>query len=237
MYFNTFVLGSLFYISLYFVFNFININFNFIKNKYINNITFKYRTYSLSRQLYISSNIIKSIFLFGLAVNYIYLLYKNNTLFLNWNEEEVSVKKSVIIYMIPDFWSMLITNSTIMMTTVFHHICVTIATIFILFSNLNEPGIHIAFILYGLLSSYTFLVNTFLGLRFMKKFSQTEINFINYNYILVCIFNWSWQIYNLFTLNCIYWQKLILVSLLCFWINDDIILIKFLNKFKYIKDI
>jgi hypothetical protein len=237
MYSYTFVFGSVFYIFSYFLFNFININFSFIKNDFINNMTYKYRNYPLHRQLYIASNIIKSVFLLGLVINYIYLLYKNNTLFLNWNDEEVSIKNSVIIYMIPDLWSMLITNSTIMLTTVFHHICVIIATIFILYSNLNESGIHISFIFYGLLSSYTFLVNTFLGLRFMKDFSLAEIKFIQLNYSLVCLFNWSWQLYYLFNIRCIYWQKIILVFLLTFWINDDIILIKFLDRYKYLKNI
>jgi hypothetical protein len=232
MYLTTFFIGSVTYISLYFVFSTMNIT---LKNEKINSFTKQFNRYPLKRQLYISSNIIKSIFLFGLAVNYLYLLYKNNTLFLDWNIEEVALKKSVILYMIPDLWSMLITNSTIMMTTVFHHICVTIATIFITYSDINKPGIHIAFIFYGLLSSYTFLVNAFLGGRFLRKFTSNEIKFITNNYLLVCFFNWSWQIYYLFTVNCLIWYKLILVILLGFWINDDIILIKFLQKYKYIQ--
>ena len=100
----------------------------------------------------------------------------------------------------------------------------------------ETDGIHISFIYYGLLSSFSFLVNTFLGMRFLVKFTKKQQKFIIINYILICLFNWTWQIYYLLNINEIYIYKFILILLLYFWINDDIVLLKFLKNYneKYI---
>jgi hypothetical protein len=228
MYQNIFYIGSVIYVFSYYITNY------FLNNN--SRLSLKYNMISFQRKLYICSNIIKSIFLCILSINYIILLIKNKTLFLNWKNEEFSIKSSVILYMIPDFWSMIITNSTMMMTTIFHHLCVLIATVFIINSDIETDGIHISFIYYGLLSSFSFLVNTFLGMRFLVKFTKKQQKFIIINYILICLFNWTWQIYYLLNINEIYIYKFILILLLYFWINDDIVLLKFLKNYneKYI---
>ena len=228
MYQNIFYIGSVIYFFSYYITNY------FLNNN--SRLSLKYNMISFQRKLYICSNIIKSIFLCILSINYIILLIKNKTLFLNWKNEEFSIKSSVILYMIPDFWSMIITNSTMMMTTIFHHLCVLIATVFIINSDIETDGIHISFIYYGLLSSFSFLVNTFLGMRFLVKFTKKQQKFIIINYILICLFNWTWQIYYLLNINEIYIYKFILILLLYFWINDDIVLLKFLKNYneKYI---
>lgn len=228
MYQNIFYIGTVIYFFSYYITNY------FLNNN--SGLSLKYNIVSFQRKLYICSNIIKSVFLCILSINYIILLIKNKSLFLNWKDEEFSIKSSVILYMIPDFWSMIITNSTMMMTTIFHHLCVLIATVFIINSDIETDGIHISFIYYGLLSSFSFLVNTFLGMRFLVKFTKKQQKFIIINYILICLFNWTWQIYYLLNINEIYIYKFILILLLYFWINDDIVLLKFLKNYneKYI---
>jgi hypothetical protein len=223
---NKFILKSFSYLILYPLIDFSLIFTNHeIYNKYC-----KLENY---RKLYIISNIAKSIFLLHISYLFIYILYCNNTLFeLDWGENSFDIKNLVISYVIPDFWSILITSKTMKTSTVFHHICVIIATIFIMLSDLNKSGVHISFIVYGLYSVYTFLVNFFLGARFLTNFSSNFMYITNGSYILSCSLNWNWQIY--YTINNFYfhYQWFIFLTLLYFWINDDIILNKFLLNYE-----
>lgn len=191
----------------------------------------KYNSFTFDRKLYILSNIIKSIFLFFISCNF-FLLEANNNFTLDWESNSNEIKSLVISYVIPDFWSILITNRTMKINTLFHHTCVIIATLFIIYSDLSKPGVHISFIMYGLFSAYTFLVNYFLGARFIHKFSNKMINFTNLTYMVSCALNWDWQLY--YTIYNFYFsfQWFIFITLLYFWINDDIILVKFLLNYK-----
>ena len=117
-------------------------------------------------------------------------------------------------------------------STIFHHICVIIATIFIILSDLNEKGVHISFIIYGLYSAYTFLVNFFLGTRFITNFSNNFLTLTNTSYLVSCSLNWNWQLYYTYKNFYFHYQWLTFLTLLYFWINDDIILVKFLLNYK-----
>lgn len=225
MYFlKKFIYKSLFYVALY------PISHLVIKNSY-DDIINKYNSYDYNRKLYILSNIVKSIFLLNISLGYFYL-YIVNKFSINWVENSNEIKSLVISYVIPDFWSILITSKTMKINTLFHHACVIIATLFIIYSDLEQQGVHISFIMYGLYSAYTFLVNYFLGARFIHKFSDNMITLTNLTYITSCSFNWNWQIY--YTINnfYFYYQWFIFLTLLYFWINDDIILNKFLLNYK-----
>lgn len=224
--FNKFILKSLAYLILYPI---IDLSILFTNYDTYN----KYSKLGINRKLYVISNIAKSIFLIHISYTFINILYSNNTLFqLDWGENSFDIKNLVISYVIPDFWSILITSHTMKLSTVFHHICVIIATIFIMFSDLNQPGVHISFIVYGLYSAYTFLVNFFLGARFFTNFSKKFLTLTNASYIISCSLNWEWQVYYTYANFYFHYQWFIFLTLLYFWINDDIILVKFLLNYK-----
>jgi hypothetical protein len=224
--FKNFIFKSFSYLILY---PLIDFSLIFTKHEIFN----KYCNYGINRKLYILSNIAKSIFLLYISFTFINILYNNNTLFkLDWGKNSFEIKNLTISYVIPDFWSILITTKTMKLSTVFHHICVIIATIFIMFSDLNQPGVHISFIVYGLYSAYTFLVNFFLGARFITNFNNTFLTLTNASYVISCSLNWDWQIYYTYQYFYFHYQWLIFLTLLYFWINDDIILVKFLLNYK-----
>jgi hypothetical protein len=193
----------------------------------------KYCSYGTDRKLYILSNLAKSIFLINISVEFIKILYMNRTLFaLDWGQNSNEIKYLVVSYVIPDLWSIMITTKTMKLSTIFHHVCVIIATIFIMFSDLNQPGVHIAFIMYGLFSAYTFMVNFFLGARFVTKLNNNFLTTTSLTYVLSCSLNWNWQAYYAYQYFYFHYQWIIFITLLYFWIKDDIILIKFLLNYK-----
>ena len=220
---NQFLYQSAFYLFLYSKLHFIFSMFN-------NDIFQNYKNYGYNRQLYILSNLIKAIFLFYISLSYSYLYLTNESIQNNnWVEKSYEIKSLVISYVIPDFWSILITSKTMKISTLFHHLCVIIATIFIVVSDLQKIGVHISFMMYGLFSAYTFLVNYFLGARFIYNFSKKSITFTNCTYILSCTLNWNWQLFYLIKNFYLSIDWLVFTTLLYFWISDDIILIKFLK--------
>ena len=112
---NQFLYQSAIYLFLYPKLHFIFSMFN-------NDIFQNYRNYGYNRQLYILSNIIKSIFLFYIALSYGYLYFTSPALQNNcWVEKSNEIKSLVISYVIPDFWSILITSKTMKISTLFQH--------------------------------------------------------------------------------------------------------------------
>ena len=95
-------------------------------------------------------------------------------------------------------------------------------------------------VIYSIFSSYSFIVNLYLGLRFFNnnnKLLDTCIDITRilafYSYIISCSINWIIQLYIL-NLNIIIgnisFGILLYIFLLIIIINDDIILIKWLRK-------
>ena len=220
LFFYQFIYKSCIYLLFYPI---IDISIAFLKY----DIFKKYCSYNEHRKLYILSNIIKSIFLFQITISYLSIILFNN-FEIDWNKNSNNIKSLVISYLIPDFWSIIITSNTIKLSTIFHHICVIIATIFIMFSDLNKSGVHISFIMYGLYSAYTFLVNFFLGARFITNFNNKFLLTTNLSYIVSCSINWNWQIYYTYEHFYFHYQWFIFLTLVYFWIYDDLKLINFL---------
>ena len=145
------------------------------------------------------------------------------------------------LYSIPDFVSMMLVYD-MHLSTYIHHIAVVIFTFINFNQTYDKPTIWIAIVIYGLYSSFSYIVNFILASRFFKLSSDpkeqkwvsrllTTIAF--WIYLICCFFNWSWQIHFSITLvSNNYHQNLemLIYSILLYaFIRDDIMLLKWLR--------
>ena len=216
---------------------------------YYNN---KYTLLDADRQYYIIFNIGKSSML--MFISYLICIGYNRNIIhitqIDWSKQ-IILKNITGLYAITDIVPLFISRKKMMTSTIIHHICVIIAVSGILQSNLEDIGLSNAIIVYGLFSSLAFLVNGYLGIRFLISntwllWSMKKCIFLNY--IIICSFNWLIQcIYLVLYIkkicelyfdtitheyNYIYSSLYLIlyISFLYFWISDDIILMRFLLK-------
>ena len=206
-----------------------------------------YHTYDKNRQYYIMFNISKSSMLF--LISYTILLGFNRNILsltnINWSDQ-ILYKNITALYAITDIAPLFINRNKMMKSTIIHHVCVALAYINIVRSNLNTIGLSNAIIVYGLFSSLAYIVNFYLGFRYLITNKQ-HISYLKkyafVNYITACAYNWSVQglyfssyIYSLYVTK---FKKInilnigyigLYMSFLYFWISDDIILMKHLIK-------
>ena len=206
-----------------------------------------YNTYDRHRQYYIMFNISKSSML--LFISYSILLgFNRNIISLNsidWSRQ-LLYKNITALYAITDIAPLFINRNKMMNSTIIHHVCVAFAYMSIVSSNLSNIGLSNAIIVYGLFSSMAFIVNFYLGFRYVIK-NKKYISYLKkiafVNYISSCSYNWSVQgIYLLSFFRSLYVNNLkqmnifnigylgIYGAFLYFWISDDLVLMKHLLK-------
>ena len=130
--------------------------------------------------------------------------------------------------------SALIYNPNCHQSTLIHHIVVQLFYYYCWFMNFNmEQGASKGIGIYCILSSYAYLVNGRLALRF-SPYKQLEyiVNEMSiFIYITSCVINWIIQSYLLFGgLSMHILERFIYIGALGMTINDDIFLIAFLRK-------
>lgn len=201
----------------------------------------KYNDYTLDRQEYILTNIIKSqvlLVISGLFLGNVYnesfdiLTVKHNSNnYLFW-------KNIAALYACTDFIG-LIRNGKMEMSTVIHHYCVLITYFIISILDLRTESVFKAAMMYGAFSSLAFLVNLYLGIRFLAEENNKTVLVIKklsaVSYVVACGFNWTWQVYymRVLYLNSINVYGIIVpftvyTILLGAWISDDLKLMRFL---------
>ena len=207
----------------------------------------RYNTYDTPRRYYIMFNISKSTMLFLISYS-ILLGFNRNILSLttiDWSNQ-VLYKNITALYAITDIAPLFINRNKMMKSTVIHHVCVALAYINIVSSNLNTIGLSNAIIVYGLFSSLAYIVNFYLGFRYLITNKQCIYYLKKYafiNYFSSCSYNWSVQaiyffsyIYSIYNNN---FKQLTIrnigyiglyTSFLYFWISDDIVLMRHLLK-------
>jgi hypothetical protein len=208
----------------------------YIINTVIQKIIFYYYTnlnksLSNDRKFYISKNIGKSIILFILSCigyNTVYNAIKFNI----WDNNNIHIIGT--IYASHDILSLFIAFWKLPLTTRLHHISVLFLAYKNLYTDYTQPTIWRGMVIYAYLSALSYYVNTFLGLRFLlpkyKIWFLAKISFILY--LILCIFNWSYQLlvlYNNITSPII--EIIIFCSLIGLIVYDDIILLNYLYNF------
>jgi hypothetical protein len=199
----------LFYIINFYFLN--NLFYIFLEKIYID-------IHNKNRLRYITKNIVKSIILF---IIFFYSIIVNN-----WSNE--NIYNYGIIYASHDILSLIMYNDILSKTTKLHHLAVLLLSILNLYNNYEIYNVWHGLVLYCLLSASTFYINLFLGIRFLinRNLSNIISKKIFFYYLITCLINWMYQIYNIYYFFNIYYLFLIL-----FIVYDDIVLLRFLYKY------
>jgi hypothetical protein len=212
-----------------------------ITNYILEKCSKKYNEYTLDRKEYILTNIIKSKVLLLISGLFITNVYNNqlNLLTVRNNTGNYLIWKNIsALYACTDFIG-LIRNTKMELSTTIHHYCVLITYLIISALDFEKESIFKAALMYGAFSAIAFLVNFYLGFRFLvEKYSKNERilrKLSAISYVLACAFNWAWQVYymrvlylNSTNIYNIIIQFTIYFILLAAWISDDLKLMRFL---------
>ena len=200
----------------------------------------EYCNLNYNKKCYVLKNVTKSFMLF------LIIIFLMNDLFIpsiygDFKNREANLFSSA--YVANDFIGLLLVPN-LPRSTKFHHIVTTSLLLYSYTIDFTEDNVGRWMFIYTLMSTFTFLVNTYIGLRFIETRKDSMINrvidniriFAYYIYLTSCIINWfihilltSQKVYN-FDLHLPY---ILYLFLLIPIINDDIILLNWLyNKKK-----
>ena len=238
----------------------------FVMNFYLEKYSDSYNSIPNDRRFYVLSNLIKSALLLIYTphaiqmlkvLNYLpevlvptrlpFELYGTGDSYTNFaiSQQEsfvTTIHNMSALYAIPDFVSMLLVPNMAWSTRI-HHIVVVLFVAVIFTQSFDYPSVWIGVVVYGIYSSFSYLVNFLLASRFLPVTKVTEALLQSGSlviYSICCVLNWTWQAY--FAINLVwsqeyrdwYWWKfeiVIYIMLLSAFIYDDLILLKWL-KFK-----
>ena len=230
-----YLLGSVLYLGFYPVLRFL-----------LEKTNSKFSDYSTGRKYYILSNIMKSWVLSVLAVVFTKNVLNGTVDIIhctNWKPRRTFFLQMSALYTITDTMSLLVNREKMMLSTIVHHACVGLSYIYINTLDFAEEGIYKGLIMYGGFSSLAFLVNFYLGSRFLiesEKNKKKLQKLSGVSYVISCAGNWSWQLFYLIKLLVHYYSNpkkvqlntvigLIFYStVLKYWIQDDLILMRHL---------
>ena len=196
----------------------------------------EYCKHDYNKRCYIVKNIIKSFMLFLMTI------FTINRIFIpalgdNWNNTDAHIFSS--IYVSNDIIGLLVIPK-LPPSTKFHHIVTTLLLFYSYTIDFREENVGRWMFIYTMMSTFSFLVNLYLALRYLTTSNPSyRNNFINYIrisayyiYLFCCFINWaihigllSNKIFKL-TLKIPY---IVYCLLLIPIINDDIILLKWLK--------
>tara|TARA_Y100000590_G_scaffold387991_1_gene461985 strand:+ start:2139 stop:2855 length:717 start_codon:yes stop_codon:yes gene_type:complete len=205
----------------------------------------EYVKLSENRKTYVVANLVKSGILLCLTPFSIHFLYVLLLTFFN-NDDIITsndYKKSILIsaiYCSTDMIALLV-QKNMKKTTILHHIVVQKAFILLIVLGEYHPITNIILI-YGSFSIFAYLVNFYLGFRHIiqnERFVGILVTLTHVIYIVSCLINWFIQIIHLFYFIYMaqFINSIILIGFNCVVINDDINLLRFLDKYSSLKNI
>ncbi len=175
---------------------------------------------SNTRMTYISTNVVKSNFLCALSPLCLYLLYDHNQC------SAAYIQNLGAIYASLDC-SALFYNRAMSWTTVMHH-CVVIVFFFLnLMDDYQTISIGQMIMKYAIYSTFAYLVNFCLGVRFLHPIPRAMYFFTFCLYLFLCLFNWAEQFAFVRDYND-QWTVRMYILLLLFVVYDDIMLMSWL---------
>ena len=197
----------------------------------------QFQKIKISKQLYIVKNIVKSWILLYIAIYasidfYKYLVTNEINMNLIYHYASTYVSNDILA---------LILVPNLPYTTRIHHMITSLFLLYTLnidYNDITNVG-HLLF-LYTLFSSYTFLVNFYLGIRFLKHEKNKYLNeiieycrvYAYYIYKYSCFVNWTIHIlllsYRLY-IGVFNIHYIIYSGLLFFIVKDDLILMSWLQ--------
>ena len=199
----------------------------FVLHLYLSYKEINFNKLTTNKKQYVVKNIVKSINLCGLTLFCVpYIIYP--AIYEIWDNRLIHL--CGLFYGSNDCFALLFVND-LPQTTKNHHRITTVLSIINLGINYKNSSVGRMMFVYSLASSSAYLVNYFLGIRFLyKKHSLTHIKKkIRNIYAMSLLVNWGWHIY--WTIKYLHLLEIqhFLYFILLFWIvKDDIILFSWL---------
>lgn len=194
-----------------------------------------FNSLELNKKMYVVKNIVKSIVLLYISVSGTKTLVQ----YLNTDNYDMKVIRYYASWYVSNDITALAVVKNLPITTKIHHsitTCLLFYTMLIDYNYLTNPGKLL--LIYTIMSCYTFMVNFYLGIRFLKK-KDSKNRLIKYSryysyytYVGCCMVNWSIHFVILMNrlINFQYnIQYLIYTGMLYFIIKDDLILMSWLK--------
>lgn len=204
------------------------------------NFNTTYQKIKLSKQLYVIKNIVKSFILFYIGIlSTIDLAY----FIINNHFDMTLVYYYASLYVSNDILALIIVPN-LPKTTQIHHQITSLFLLYALNVDFNDiSNVGKLLFIYTIFSSYSFLVNFYLGLRYLKN-ESCEISPLNtiieysrvasyHIYKSTCIVNWIIQgsiIIHRIYIGIFNLHYFVYCILLIFIIKDDLILMNWLKK-------
>lgn len=159
-----------------------------------------YKSLSTYKKRYVIKNLLKSNTLFLMTPGTL-LILKDIFMYNKWNNATLHIMGT--IYSLTDFISLLLVPG-LPNTTKIHHGIVTIFGIINIINDYTKPSILRMLIIYGALSTVSFSVNGYLGIRYItqnEKILNTTAIFSFCVYALCFTVNWLYHYYYIITID------------------------------------
>lgn len=186
-----------------------------------------YTTFTLQKQIYMAKNFTKSIFLAALTIPAVSIL----VLYFSHNFFDVNMVRIFgSFYAGCDIGGLLMMSRSLKFTTLLHHGVVFVVGYMNLTTTFSTHPVWKGWIIYTIFSSFAFLVNYTLAVRFVviERSSKTLARVSLVIYSVCCFFNWMWQINIWFRQTEVSQELLVMVGLMVFIIIDDLVLMQWL---------
>ena len=202
---------------------------------YLEDYNKTFQKLELNKRLYVVKNLVKS---FNLG--YISIVYTNTLInYMIVDKYNMKVIRDLASFYVSNDIMALALVPNLPKTTKIHHSITTLLlcyTMIVDYNYISNPGKLL--LIYTILSCYSFLVNFYLGIRFLEQ-KNTENKIIKYSrvasfytYASCCIVNWTIHCFILISriISLQYnLQYLAYTGLLYFIIKDDLILMSWLK--------
>lgn len=190
------------------------------------------------KKWYVVVNMSKAFFLACMAFSSRYWIGAYLGFFLD-EFQTVELKRCGMLYISTDVVALYMVPK-LPRSTVFHHISTAALIMLVSSIDISVKGwkgllsICKMSLIYGVLSSFSFLVNAYLGLRVVYPKSKWMYWFVNvslYPYVLCCAINWTvhvvWLARVILTFDFSFYNLLYVLAII-FMVHDDIVLIRWL---------
>ena len=190
----------------------------------------KFYLLNKDRKQYVVKNIVKSINLGALSLYSIPCIIYPAFMYQTWNNKLMHI--AGLFYSSNDFVALLYVDN-LSSTTKNHHKVTVVLSFLALGIDYTTSTLGRMLFIYTLASSYAFLVNYYLGSRFLyDKYNKSLVNMkknARNVYALSLFLNWNWHIYWCLTnFNLLGIQHLLYFGVMIPVVKDDIVLLTWL---------
>jgi len=208
----------------------------FVANHFMSRWSTSYASIPDDKKFYVLSNLIKSAVLLAYCPSAAYTLYRALALD-EWSTNRI--RNLGVLYAIPDTVSLLLVSRMATSTRV-HHLCVVLFMVVNLHIEYEHESIGRALVVYGIFSTFAYLVNLLLASRFLPVLPSVSLILSGLAlaiYASTLGINWLWQVHFLCrlatspTLGLMQaFSIVVYLGLIALVVRDDLVLVQWLWK-------